>query len=240
VLRAIFHESLDVAVLEVSEGSPDSEVLPLSESDALPIGSYVQLAGYGLTELDSMGSLRFAVEPVAVLADKFFRVAGGGKSGACVGDSGGPALVRGETGAVEIAGILTAGSVSCVGRDRYTRTSVMLDWVRANVAEVSAPNPDACAGLTEEGGCYSGRAIFCSADGRIATEACEGAFACTYDDQLGRYGCLVPTESPCLGEDALGTCDGQHARRCESGVLIVEDCDGCSVAQGFAMCLEKQ
>jgi secreted trypsin-like serine protease len=51
-----------------------------------------------------------------------------GKTGACVGDSGGPLLGKTMDGRIEVLGLLEAGSASCTGEDFYTRLDRLKSW----------------------------------------------------------------------------------------------------------------
>ena len=88
----------------------------------------VEIAGVGLTEGGDAGVLRFAIEPIVEIDERTFVVDGAGRSGACGGDSGGPALVLDASGLPRVAGFLDAGDASCLGRDVYTRADLLADW----------------------------------------------------------------------------------------------------------------
>jgi secreted trypsin-like serine protease len=57
------------------------------------------------------------------------RVDGGGLTGACGGDSGGPLLARRQDGSFEVLGILSVGSRTCRGIDVHLRVDTQLRWL---------------------------------------------------------------------------------------------------------------
>ena len=130
--RVVRHPTLDallVALPSTSEALGVDAVPFLAESsDGLETDMAVELAGYGWTEAESPGQLRFVVENVSALDDEWIEVSGGGRTGACVGDSGGPLLFMGRDGEPWLGGVLSQGSASCIGTDRSARASAFCDW----------------------------------------------------------------------------------------------------------------
>lgn len=153
--------TVDVAERFVHPGSPEIDVallqLPYSgiadEVNAVPIplwdglidsswvGDDVDIAGRGLTEDNTLGRLLFAVEPITRIDRFTITVDGGGETGACVGDSGGPLLVasRGEY----VAGLLSNGSDTCLREDNYMRVDRVRAWIEDTIAS-AGPSDDAC------------------------------------------------------------------------------------------------
>jgi len=115
-----------------------SELQPLRRArepseDGLGVGKSVTMAGIGVTENGERGVLHFVSEPIANLSDDSFIVDGEGSSGACAGDSGGPALVATD-GTQIVSGILSEGSPSCLHLDRYLRVAQYAGWIEEIMA----------------------------------------------------------------------------------------------------------
>jgi Trypsin len=134
--RAEAHSELDVSLLKLETPLPSEGpggAVPLSVQLGELVGDWlgapVELAGYGLTEDRQVGALAFLMESLAEITATTLRVDGAGVSGACLGDSGGPLLVRGTDGAPIVAGVLSQGSASCVNGDSYVRTSAVMGWL---------------------------------------------------------------------------------------------------------------
>jgi hypothetical protein len=137
VLRFKEHDVYDVAVAELGAAVPGDLATPLepiTDEAGLEIGALATLAGYGLTEDDGLGVRLFLEEPIVEVDADFVTVDGAGRTGACVGDSGGPLLVRDEAGRHRIAGVLSTGSASCLGIDLYQRLEPVREWL----------DPDGC------------------------------------------------------------------------------------------------
>jgi hypothetical protein len=126
------HEELDVAIAELKDAVPSDLATPLepiSEREELEVDMQVILAGYGLTEEDQVGVRLFVREPIKEISSDVVVVDGGGETGACVGDSGGPLLMRDDEGRHRIIGVLSAGSASCLNIDVYQRLEALSDWL---------------------------------------------------------------------------------------------------------------
>jgi hypothetical protein len=143
VERAWSHPELDLLLLHVPRLSPAVPFEPLSLRSA-PLdqswqGRSVELAGFGETDTGEVGRLRFVTEPITSVGDVSVIVDGMGRSGACLGDSGGPLLAVGADAAIEVIGVLNAGSASCKGRDRYVRIDVAMPWLTEIVTSFADP-----------------------------------------------------------------------------------------------------
>lgn len=118
------HDELDIAVAELETAVPADLATPLepiSGREMLEVGMLATLVGYGLTEHDRAGTRLFLQEPIKEIEADAVIVDGGGETGACLGDSGGPLLMRDADGRHRIIGVLSAGSASCVDLDLYQR-----------------------------------------------------------------------------------------------------------------------
>jgi hypothetical protein len=226
VTEGIAHPDLDVALLRVDAPDDGFDSIPLGlaapGAPAVTVGDVVEIAGYGRTEEERAGELRFLAEPVVAVEDDSLLVSGLGANGACDGDSGGPLMVRDGDGRPVVAGVLTAGAPSCVERDRYVR----LDGIRAWLEEATggfATNEAPCGGISEEGRCLDGTALYCAGDA-LRAETCSSGAQCGWDrDALG-FRCVAPAADPCLGVDSVGACQGDTALRCEGGRLARTAC----------------
>jgi hypothetical protein len=134
---ADFDGDLALAVFDPNTNPNTKPIPPLADPD-IAVGDSVTLAGFGEDEKGSVGSLRFAQEPVAELDDQTITVDGSGKSGACVGDSGGPLLWIDAGGELRVIGVLSVGSPSCTDIDVYQR----IDPKLSDEVQSIEQNPD--------------------------------------------------------------------------------------------------
>jgi hypothetical protein len=228
VVRTFAHPALDLGLfeLEASDGLAAAGVTPLplyggSISDDW-VGRELTIAGLGEIESGQRGERRFVTERIAAVSETEVTVDGQGVSGACFGDSGGPALTRTPA---EVVGVLRSGSTSCVGIDRYLRVDVALPWIGDTLA---AGERDACGGLDWEGSCQSGGVRFC-ADGRIVFQACTGEDICGYSPSARGYRCIDAALDPCRGVGRKASCSNDIILRCDSGTLVSHDCAACGL-----------
>jgi len=174
VVRVAAHPDADLALLEVAGsapevasvdpvGGPGIVPIPAASSGGLPpIGGVVEFAGRGLSSEGTVGTLHAAAGRIAAVDASSVTVSGFGKDGPCVGDSGGPLLVRSPDGESRIAGVLSFGSPTCDGPDTYTRVDRLGAWLRAAVSPDGSGDA-ACGALASSGRCLYGRAMWCSA-----------------------------------------------------------------------------
>jgi hypothetical protein len=248
VLRWVVHPSEDVALLEIDTsmasaggdagvggdaGAGAGGAAALAPGVSTPFhlvaSDVVELAGYGLTETHEVRSLRFLVESIAAIDESTITVNGFGKSGACLGDSGGPLLARGSDGAVAVVGILSDGSADCREEDNYVRLDALRDWIDSVIGSAAAPSAE-CGAITSEGRCFNGAAVWC--DGaKLAAEACVAGARCGWDATRSGFGCVDPSADRCDGADSVGRCDGNVALRCAGGVPVERRCDPCGACR---------
>jgi hypothetical protein len=116
--------------------------IPLLEEDVSTawLGTRVMLAGYGEQRDGSTRQLQFLTEPIVELDDNQLVVNGDGRSGAYLGDSGGPMLALGADGRARVLGELSHGDGSCLGSDRYVRADRLRGFV-ADVVGKAPPHP---------------------------------------------------------------------------------------------------
>jgi trypsin len=229
------HPTRDLALLEVDAEAVSSRVSPLAASSGaapvpLLIGSAVEVAGYGLTETQGIGELRFLVEPITDLTNGSITVDGFGQSGACIGDSGGPMLKRGPDGSVTVVGILSMGADSCIDQDSYVDLAPASRWL-ASVMGATATDRPGCGSFTSEGRCFDHLAIWCDS-GELVSRACAGDLNCGWDRQALGFRCVPPKSDPCAGADSFGRCRDDSAVRCVAGELTAVDCGPCGTC-GF-------
>jgi V8-like Glu-specific endopeptidase len=153
----------DVAVLELDPARSElAAVTPLPfNCGALPssgfTGTSVQTVGYGCTDTDCDSDISrryWAKEKVTALSTSDFTVDGGGVSGVCFGDSGGPALWQMSDGVVRVVGTLSWGYEPCASEDHFARADGHCAFVGAYVdfdGTGSVPLPDENDGCTVAG-----------------------------------------------------------------------------------------
>ncbi|HEY3499147.1 MAG TPA: S1 family peptidase, partial [Polyangiaceae bacterium] len=226
VVERASHPSADVALFKIERSDAAPSFRPIAFATPgdvdLSVDSVVELAGYGLTEAGDIRELRYLAEPIVELDDESFVVNGFGANGACLGDSGGPLLVRHATGPAIVAGVLSAGSASCLMRDRYIRLDALAEWV-TTIAGAPAAGAETCGGITEEGRCLYGSAFHCDQQTLVA-EPCSGELACGWDPESGGFRCVEAARAACVGVDSVGACRDDVVESCRAGVLEREAC----------------
>ena len=202
VTTAIAHAELDVALVQVErapaiseQGSPTPLGVLADRARGLAPGARLELAGYGLTEAGTSDGLEFLTEPIVELDDESITVSGFGATGACSGDSGGPLLLRDQSGAVVVAGVLSLGSVSCRDRDTYARLDAVADFIAAVVGPLPPPQTE-CGAIDQSGSCLYGSALFC-ANGALVATTCAEQQHCGWDDGASGWRCVPGAPDPC-------------------------------------------
>lgn len=226
--RVVDNPRGDMTLVELSGSAVERvpEVVPVpiltEELDGSWTGRTAEAAGYGQTETGSSGTRKFTAEPIVSLSGDTLTIDGEGRRGVCFGDSGGPVMVIAGDGTVRVAGDLSNGDGSCVGRDNYTRVDVYRDWIEGYTGPTVVGGAP-CGEIDPVGRCMDGAATWCRGD-ELETERCAGD--CGWDGAAGGFRCIEGSD-PCGGVDAFGACDGQVARWCEGGVPRSRDCGAC-------------
>jgi hypothetical protein len=222
------HPELDLALVKLEPGSLPVEPIPASSDPAGPalLGSPAQIAGHGAGSPD--GAAGFLAVTIDEIGAHEISVNAGGLGGACLGDSGGPLLVRGADGAIRVAGILRAGSATCRGQDHYTRVDAATSLLESRIGPPVTPATP-CGSLDGAGRCYGERAVWCE-NGSTRAQDCAAPLGCGWDANFAGFRCVEPASDPCAGVDDLGQCDGDVAVRCEGGVLRHTSCASCGTS----------
>jgi hypothetical protein len=224
------HPALDLLLLNVA-----SARIAVRERGIVPVppapesigpewtGRLAVVAGFGLDELGNEGLRGFALTELIDTEQALIGVSGFA-SGGCWADSGGPLLARASDGTIRTVGVLSAGSASCVGEDRYARVDASDAWLWQRLPQ-AAPEPTGCA-LPQDGRCFGDLAIFCDR-GQERTEHCRSPARCGFSVEAQGYRCVLPGQDSCAGVDDLGLCRADVALRCRQGILSSMDCAAC-------------
>lgn len=230
----------DVAVIRLPGLAAQATLAASTEDAARWSGALVELAGAGRREDGSAGSVELAVAEVLSVDEQYLAVQLPQGGGPCAGDSGGPLLVRGPFGRLEVAGVLSEGAPGCDGPDFYERLDGLEAWLAAWQTEASASSDD-CGSLSERGRCFGTRAVWCER-GRVSAEDCSETQACGYSPGARGFRCVDRADDPCDGVPDSGRCVNGDAIRCVDGHLERLDCGACDGActtssrNGSAVC----
>ncbi len=231
VATVMRHPDLDLVLLHVPglTVNLDQEPVPMIDLrvDARIVGEVTQLVGFGQQEDFEAGHLEYLAEEITQVSDHDIRVDGRGRSGACVGDSGGPLLLFGRDHRARVAGVLSRGAASCLGKDTYVRVDQIGDWARAAFEHPpAAPATFPCEGLPAEGTCQGGVVFRCER-GVVDVLECSDDKTCVFDALSHAARCGFVGEDVCEGIARGGTCDGSVLARCVQGAPQSLDCGAC-------------
>lgn len=134
VLRFETYDDADLALAFLAQAVPRALAIPLEpwaagDGEPLAVGHEAILAGFGLRKDNGFGLREFLSEPIVELSAQDVTVDGDGQTGACVGDSGGPLLLRDDDGQHRVVGVLSLGSASCLNLDVYIRLEPARAWL---------------------------------------------------------------------------------------------------------------
>ncbi len=129
-----FHPTADLAVVRYTEVS-EAPALSIATAEPVHAGSAI-IAGYGLTEEGTLNARRCVMTQLKRVDIMYVTEAADGNQGACAGDSGGPLLQFGETGQPLLYGVLSEGSATCVGTDRYVPLVRLGSWLDATTGAI--------------------------------------------------------------------------------------------------------
>jgi hypothetical protein len=230
-LELVAHPELDLGLIRIDPGLASASAvrpfaLEVTPPDERWLGERVELAGFGLDEGGALpADPRYAVETVSEIRDDAIVVNGLGRSGGCLGDSGGPLLVRNERGRPAVFGVLSTGSLSCLYRDTYVRLDRAAEWLEA-IAGAESPDPAGCGVIGEAGICSFGSALSCRG-GVLQATRCDAETVCGWDVARAGFGCVQAADDPCSGAGSAGTCKAGVVRECRDGVVSEQDCGPC-------------
>ncbi|MCB9595100.1 MAG: trypsin-like serine protease [Sandaracinaceae bacterium] len=209
---------------------PQLEPIPIMTEviDDSWIGRIAEAAGYGQQEDGSINEREFTAEPIDGYEQdrsggQQVRINGMGERGVCFGDSGGPLMVLASDSTVRVVGVLSWGDPNCLGRDRYTRSDVVADWIEGYVGPTVVEGAP-CGRITPEGDCTGGTPVWCEGD-TLTSERCTDGTTCGWDASANGFRCVA--DDPCGGVTPEGECDGNAAVWCDRGTLRRRDCGAC-------------
>jgi trypsin len=246
VTRAVRHpryerttHAWDAALLRLAR-PVEVPPLPLPEPGwgTLETNQPARVVGFGDTKDATAPSGRRrqgALLVTQVEADAFH--AGPSPAMSCVGDSGGPVLVRGADGREVLAGVTASGDVACRKDAFNVRVDALLeDFVRPFLAE-PAPPPGPVFAPESLCGATCTHAAECPAELACVPTSGGGPGRCLLHAlQEGDYGAACAEDTQC---GAGGVCarlepEGEAACRCFTpcGQTVPEGAGGCAGAPG--------
>ncbi|MCS6799277.1 MAG: trypsin-like serine protease [Myxococcota bacterium] len=197
--RLVDHPSVDMALVELDRDATAAipGIVPVriltERMDRSWIGRTAEAAGYGQTERGDTGTRYFTAEPIVDVSSTLLTIDGQGRRGVCFGDSGGPVFVTASDGSVRVAGALSFGDPSCVGRDNFSRTDAQRSWIEGFTGptpEGPGPEPPVpCEMLGMTGRCERDIARWCEG-GSVRMRDCGACGqSCVFDVAAGGAVC---------------------------------------------------
>ncbi|WNG61819.1 trypsin-like serine protease [Archangium gephyra] len=230
----------DAALLRLAKPVNESP-LPLPEPGKAPLepGQSARVVGFGDTKDASApaGQRRQGTLVLTQVEASGFR-ADPAPSMSCVGDSGGPVLVRGAEGGEVLVGVTASGDVACREEAFNVRVDVLLeDFIQPFLAGqleprgLELPLESLCtATCTSDAQCPAGLACETVAEG--------GAARCLQPAlQEGNYGTLCSEDAQCGAGRVCARLEpeGEDACRCFTPCVpapLPEEASGCTGAPG--------
>jgi MYXO-CTERM domain-containing protein len=243
----------DLAICHLAEpvdGLPATPLLEPCGETPVTEGLEVAIVGFGTTpSAEDFGTKRFAMARTAgpIRGDGTIWIGETGRAG-CLGDSGGPALVRGTDGGWRVLGVLSFGPECGDGPMLYRTVADRADWLETAVgfsldrcrdgdactpiaADPLAPTDDwtrGCAGPVVTPSAAECAALPAVADDDTSTADGSGPAEDTGPKAASSQGCRVGDDAPDHRRRAwawvlLGFALGRRRRRCR------QDCSPPSV-----------
>lgn len=233
VHESVIHPVLDLALLRFASDAPPE--IPIITPDIGQMKLDRAMVG-GFERVGRTCPRRsFLVGEIQDVREDTIDVVSHASAGACSGDSGSPLLLRDERGNVGVAAILSQGSATCRGLDRFVRANAALDWFSA-VSGVSSTLRTNCGTLDEPGRCFGQLAVWCNGE-TVASALCDGDDECGWSVETNGYRC---THDPSCSGDASGQCIDGDAVHCDDGTAHRQTCStgSCIIApdSGRASC----
>jgi secreted trypsin-like serine protease len=129
----------DLGVVELANPLPTTP-LPIQRTPLDPsvIGKTAQIVGYGQTMYQQVNRARYEATTTVTAIENDTIVVGDAQRHACVGDSGGPAIVDGV-----LVGVDSYGPTGCTGPAHYRRVDSFLPFIEMYAPPPPGSGPDA-------------------------------------------------------------------------------------------------
>lgn len=119
----------DISVIRLSAAAPAGYNPVAIYKGSVARGATLSLAGFGQTQSGGSGRLYYTSVGVSSTTSNEITVFENG-TGACYGDSGGPAYVS-SGGRLQVVGATSRGQTGCQGSSVYTNVAYHLNWLRS-------------------------------------------------------------------------------------------------------------